>query len=302
MDLMAILEALHKQNMEMKDKGYGNLKGFEDAVKGSSDTTKNMANGGMAEDQLPESSLASVLTNINQIPPTDYSMYKDITAEDRANLAQQLMKQQHSGGNLVASGLAGLGDAISNSYGGKNTTFQKDVMAGAEQNTKDRLGALDTQRTQKMQDVENDPNHPMAKSMRDTLKAAGLNVPSGMPVSVMLKIAGPLGDFALKQATQAIQQQQANEAARHNKVVEGLTGSNQEEDLKEKYLKRRADAAEGLQRRPWYQKAAELVLPDSDATKEMRSQLGSDEEVNHGIPDLGSTFNGGKVKKVTRID
>lgn len=285
---------------------------------------KNMADGGMVdpdESMLPPVApqvppIGQMMTSMNQTPPTDYSFYKDISSEDRAKLAQRLMQQQNSGGNLVTSGIAGLGDAISNSYGGKNTSFQKGVDENAQKATDAKLAAFDTHRGQRLQDLQgnqemqmNDPNSPLSLSMRETLKAQGLKVPSQMPASAMLKIAGPLGEFAAKQATLAIEQGRSAENVRHNKETESIARTGQAQSENEKAAARtlaeqgkKLTAAKGLQDRPWYQKAAELVLPDSDATKEMRSQITDDEEVNHGIPDLGSTFNGGKVKKVTRLD
>lgn len=280
--------AKDKEEKKEKDNDYGTLAGFRNLMRKNSGQmpepssgtakTPNMADGGVP--------LSDALTSINQTPPTNYDFYKTIGAEDRAKLYQQILSQQHSGGNLVASGLAGVGDAISNSFGGKNTTFQKGVEEGAATNAANQIGAVDTQRTQRLQDMqgsqmamENDPNHPMAHAMRETFKSAGLNVPSGMPISVMMKIAPAIGDLAIKQSTAATQAGAAAENVRHNRVAEGQAATNQSADETEKSKTRKANAAEGLQKRPWYQKGAELIPAfESDATKEMKTQLHDDEE------------------------
>lgn len=254
------------------------------------------------EDKQPQA-LGEVLKSLTGTPPTDYSFYKDISSEDRAKLAQNLMQQQHSGGNLVASGLAGLGDAISNSYGGQHTTFQKDVTAGADQNVKDKLAAFDTNRTQRLQDMQgdqemmmNDPNGAIATSMRATLKAAGVNAPSGMSPTVMLKISGPLGELAMKQAQMMIQRDNASETKRHNAADEAHSNaalSQQGEQSKaaqaEKDSDDRRSAAEGLNKRGLIQKTIELVPPfRSDATKEFDNTLNKKEEKKGGWTYLGA--------------
>lgn len=231
MDIMAILEAIHQKNMQMKDAGYGNLKGLENMVKTSSDTPKNMAMGGEVPEEIdqwfnqpmqPAPALSDVMTTINKTPPTDYSFFKNMSAEERAKVAQMIQQKQHSGGNLIASGLGGLGDAISNSFGGKNTSFQKDIEAGAQKSADQELTNYDAQRTMKMQDFDadekmrmQDPNHPRAVAMREFMKSQGINAPSGMNVDMMMKVLGPMGEIALKQATLA-------ENQRHNQEMEGL--------------------------------------------------------------------------------
>jgi hypothetical protein len=207
--------------------------------------------------------ISNVMQNLNQTPNTNYDFYKDIGADQRAALYKQLLEKQTSGGNMLAQGIGGIGDAIANSYGGQHTNFQNEARDIAAKNTENRIGAVDTQRQQRMQDMQgnmemqmNDPNSPMSQSMRKTLMAAGLQVPSGMPANIMLKISGPLGEFALKQATLGVQTQVANQ-----NQVNQVAG-------------RKLEAAKGKQARPWYQKAIELVPAfKSDATKAMEAEL-----------------------------
>lgn len=285
---------------------FGTFPKLENGMKSSSDTAKGYADGGevdgpdflkglingsiQPQDEPAAPRLSDVARNLNTIPDTNYSFYGDVGADQRAQLYKQLLDKQNSGGNLLAQAAGGIGDAISNSFGGQHNKFQDEAAGIAAKNTENRIGAMDTQRAQKLQDLQgnqemvmNDPNHPIAKSMQQTLKAAGLNVPSGMPASVMLKVAGPLGDFALKKATIGVQEQVANQN-QTNQVAQ-----------------RRQEAAKGLENRPWYQKMAELIPgAQSDSTKEFQNELGTASQP-HGIPDLGSTFNGGKVLSVKKV-
>lgn len=211
-------------------------------------STKNYAGGGMVhpledpngipaaipdmampQDSQPTAipSLSATASSLNQTPDTNYDFYGDVSADKRKALYDQLLKQQTNPGNIMAQAVGGLGDAISNSFGGQHNKFQDETRGIAEQNTANRIGAVDTQRQQKLQDLQgnqemimSDPNHPIAKSMQETLRKAGLNVPSGMPANVMLKVAGPLGELAMKQATLAVQQQIANQTGSHQKAEE----------------------------------------------------------------------------------
>jgi len=176
-----------------------------DSVDQSSGTAK-MADGG----EVP--AIGDVMTNLNQTPGTNYDFYKDMSADDRLALQKQLMANRQSTGNLIASGAAGLGDAIANSFGGKNTTFQKDLTSQEDKMDQNALQGVDTARTQKMQDFQanlemagNDPNSPLSQSARQMMKAAGINVASGLPYSVVAKLAPAIGELALKQATLAQQ-------------------------------------------------------------------------------------------------
>ncbi len=147
--------------------------------------------------------MSETATAVNQAPDTDYSFFKNLSADDRAALQQRLIDQQNSTGSMVSRGIAGLGDAISNSYGGKNTTFQKDVMANNELQQKKQLEGFDTQRQQKLQDMQatvemqkNDPNSPLSAAFRDTLyKLTGQKLPSGMSASLGVQVIGPAGEI-----------------------------------------------------------------------------------------------------------
>jgi hypothetical protein len=154
-----------------------------------------------AEPEVP--AISSMMQTLHKTPDTNYDFYKNMSAEDRAALLQKLTQQQHSGGNLLASGAAGLGDAIARSFGHQHTDYQKSVEEGAQKAKDEAVAGLDTQRTQKLQDVQanqqaelDDPNSRFSQVMRQTFKSAGINVPSGMPGSIMMKIAPDLGNFA----------------------------------------------------------------------------------------------------------
>jgi len=286
---------------------------IDPVVSTSSDTAKGYADGG----QIP--SLSDTTAALNSTPDTNYDFYGQLGPDQRQALFRQLQDQKKSAPSLIASGLGGLGDAIANSFGNQHAHAQDDVIANQNQRQNAELGAFDTQREQKLQGMQasqdqmmNDPNHPIAKAMQQTLRSAGLNVPSGMPAGVMLKVAGPLGELAMKQATQTIQQGQANEAARHNKVEEanmatGIanTGAKQQADIVNAQTARKETAAKGLQERPWYQKGFEAVTPkfmNSDATNEMRSELKQPEAapMPGGVPPMTATNSMGH--KITSKD
>jgi hypothetical protein len=228
--------------------------------------------------------LGDLSRSLAQAPDTDYNFFKDLSAGDRAAMQQKLMAQQNSPGSLIAQGAAGLGDAISNSFGGKNTSFQKDVMANNEAQQAKQLGAFDTQRTQKMQDMNanmemqaNDPKSPLSTSMRAIAKSQGVPVPSGMPASMMVKVLGPLGELAMKQAT-----------LEQTKLFQTGQLANQEEA-------RKIEATKALGNQGMVQR---VLHPE--VTKQLEKQSGMTGG-DHGIPDLGDTFNGAKVLKVTRV-
>ncbi len=157
--------------------------------------------------------LAQAAQNAQNMPPTDYSLYKGISADDRANLYKQLLAQKASPGGLAASGVAGLGDAISNAFGKGGQHAQQDVRQAQQQNVGNVIGGMDTQRQQKLQDIqgsialqEADPNSPYSKGMRQFLNSQGMKVPSGMSAG-MLKQTLPdvtkIFDTHIVAATQA---------------------------------------------------------------------------------------------------
>lgn len=263
------------------------------------DATKNYAGGGEVTSIPPLSATAATM---NQTPDTNYDFYKDVGSDQRAALYQQLLDKQNSGGNLMAQAAGGIGDAISNSFGGQHNNFQNEAAGIAAKNTENRIGQVDTQRAQKLQDMQgnqemmmNDPKGPFAEGMRAILKSQGVPIPSGMSAAIMLKALGPLGELSYKQAMMGMQAPKITEEINRSKA----STTNQETE-------RRHNAAKGLQDRPWYQKAFEAATPfKSDATKEMQSELkeqgAAPQGAGHGIPDLGSTFNGGKVVSVKRV-
>jgi hypothetical protein len=226
--------------------------------------------------------LSDTASALNKTPDTNYDFYGNVGADKRAALYKQLLDQQRSPGNLIAQGLGGVGDALS-ALGGKSTDFQGQARDIAAKNTENRIGAVDTQRQQKTQDMNaniemqmNDPNSRIAKSMQATLKSAGLNVPGGMPPSVMLKVAGPLGELAMKQATIA-------EMSQYHKAEIGQ---------KQNELATREDI---------FKSEHPILNYLNPVGGESPSSPVSNPNAPHGVPELGSHFNGGKVLSVKRI-
>lgn len=249
------------------------------------------------KDQAPN--LGEILKGASSTPPTDYSFYKNISAEDRAKLAADLMAKQHSGGNAIASGIAGIGDAISNSYGGKNTAFQKGVEDKAQKTTDQTLSNFDTQRGQKMQDFtadtqmqESDPNSPMSIQMRDFFKSNGVEVPSGMSATHLSKLAPAMADLVKSKYEQSFKESQLSAQNNQNNASNSMR---EREITRQEALDaaataskgdaKRMEAAEGLQKRPWYQKIAEapfVPLPKSQATEEMERVLNGNQMEGNG--------------------
>ncbi len=301
-----------------KDKSEASQADAIDPVVTSSDTAKGYAHGGMADmsgndfmtamkegipgmtdKPAPNPPLSAVASSLNNVPDTNYDFYKGVGPEERMALYQKLQAQKQGPGGMIAQGLGGIGDAISNSFGGQKNTFQKDILGQQDKRMGQELEAFDTQRAQKREGMQanqeammNDPNHPLSKGMRAILKSRGVNVPSGMNANVLLKALGPLGELAYKDA------------------MLGFQKSKEASETADKSSGRKLEAAKGLQSRPWYQRAMEAVTGDRPETAAMRSELGTPAtpapqaaapEAAHGVPDLGSTFNGGKVLRVKRI-
>jgi hypothetical protein len=135
------------------------------------------------------------------IPPTDPSIYQGISADDRAALMQKLLAQKSSPGMMAASGVAGLGDAITSAFGKSPTNAQGNLRQAQQQNVANQAGVIDTQRAQRMQDMqanlaqqENDPSSPYSAGMRQFYsQLTGKTFPSGISAS-MMKSAFP--DYA----------------------------------------------------------------------------------------------------------
>lgn len=282
--LHALLKKAHPQPQTEEGDELYTLTGHPDNSRPDEEYTltghPHMAMGGD-----PSQALLQASQTAQNTPPTNYDFYKNMGAEERAALQQQLAQRQAGGGQAAISGLAGIGDAISNSFGKGGAQFQKGVIEQGQNATNQQLNAFDTQRQQKLQDMQgsqemqmNDPNHPFAQGMREILKSQGINVPSGMNAALMLKVLGPLGELSYKQA------------------MMGATVANQKEGHK-------LEAAKGLEGRGMIQRVRDAFSP-SPETKAMQDTVAGKEDTSnapHGIPDLGSTFNGGKVLKVTRV-
>jgi hypothetical protein len=137
--------------------------------------------------------LSQVAQNVRNMPPTSPSIYQGISADDRANLMKQLLAQKASPGNLAASGVAGLGDAISNAFGRGGQHAQQDVRNAQNQNISNQIGVMDTQRQQKMQDLQvqiaqqkQDPNSPVSNGYRHMYQMIyGKVPPSGLSAAMM---------------------------------------------------------------------------------------------------------------------
>jgi hypothetical protein len=148
------------------------------------------------------------------IPPTNPGIYQGISADDRAALLQKLLAAKASTGNMVASGAAGLGDAISNAFGKGGSHSQADLREAQNQNINTRIGAVDTQRQQRLQDLqaniaqqENDPASAYSAGMRNLVKSmTGKAAPSGASASQLKSVFPEIAKIMDSQLTSATTQ------------------------------------------------------------------------------------------------
>lgn len=187
----------------------------------------NMQNGSMPPTPPATPPIAppigQMMQKLNQTPPTNPGIYQGISADDRAKLMQSLLAKQSGTGNLVAQGVGGIGDAIANSFGHGGQNSMGEARGIAEKNTEQRIGAVDTQRQQKLQDLqaniaqqEADPNSPYSSGMRQFLsQLTGKPMPSGMSAA-MLKGIFPdyVKIFDAKMQSTTAQGQQGIEAGK----------------------------------------------------------------------------------------
>jgi len=144
--------------------------------------------------------LGQLASQLNSTPPTNYDFYKNLSAQDRMALAQKLLAQQNSGGMLAAKGAAGLGDAISNSFGKGGSNALGNIQQMNKDQTAAQLESVDTGRTQKMQDLqasvamqENDPQSPYSSGMRQFVTSVtGKQVPSGVSAAMLRSAFGDI--------------------------------------------------------------------------------------------------------------
>lgn len=233
-------------------------------------------------------SLSDTTSSLNKTPDTNYDFYGDVGADKRKALYDQLMTSKRGPGELIAQGLGGIGDAISNSFGGQHNTYMKDIQGRQDLRRNEALGAFDTQRQQKLQDMQgnqeqlmNDPKHPIAIAMQKMLRSSGIMVPSGMSAKIMLQAAGPMGELAFKKASV--------EATREGHQLEAGTA-----------------AAERGRKEEEYASEHPLLNYLNPVGKENPTSPISNPHAptglpSHGVPELGTHFNGGKVLKVTRV-
>jgi len=115
-------------------------------------------------------------------------------------LSQKLLAQQNSGGMLAAKGIAGLGDAIANSFGKGGANALGNIQQMNKDQTAAQLESVDTGRAQKMQDLqasvamqENDPQSPYSSGMRQFVTSVtGKQVPSGVSAAMLRSAFGDI--------------------------------------------------------------------------------------------------------------
>lgn len=183
-------------------------------------------------------------------PATNPSIYQGITADQRAALMQKLLAQKASPGNLTVSGIAGLGDAVSNAFGKGGQNAQGAVREAQAKNVENQIGVIDTQRAQRMQDLqanlaqqENDPSSEYSKGMRQFYsQLTGKQFPSGISASMMksafpdyAKIFDSQLTAATAQAGQKVEAQKAGAAQSPWRILlDKVLGNNPAENALQK--------------------------------------------------------------------
>jgi hypothetical protein len=144
----------------------------------------------------PANPISQTAQSAQSLPPTSPGIYQGITADQRAALMQQLLASKASPGNLAVSGIAGLGDAVSNAFGKGGNNFQGNIQNMQNQNIQNKIGVIDTQRQQRLQDLqanlaqqENDPTSAYSSGMRQLVKSmTGKQAPSGASASQLKSV------------------------------------------------------------------------------------------------------------------
>jgi hypothetical protein len=209
----------------------------------------NKLNAGMNLQPAPTTPnpISQAAQAAQKLPATTPNIYQGITADQRAALMQSLLAQKGSRANLAVKGVAGLGDAITSAFGKSPTNAMGTIQANENQNIANRVGAIDTQRQQRLQDLqanlaiqENDPTSAYSQGMRQFYsQLTGKQFPSGISAS-MMKSAFPdyakIFDSQLTAATaqrgQTVQaQEKAAEISPWHRLVNNIFGNPAEEAL-----------------------------------------------------------------------
>ncbi len=266
---------------------------------------------GVTPDAL-KSYLDSQRASINKFnPDRTYAVEKD------------LQNQQGGLQNFLARKMPALGDAIMQGVSrAGNPGWSKQQQERETEDYQNRVGAEERGRKGTMEQVEanekidsQDPGSaksqayqkafgPIFAKMGYDAKAIG-----GMPASQI----GTLADLGVRYGDAQMQQEYKNAMLAVQKLTAQATMMNQTEQRRQEDEKSRMNAAEGLQKRPWYQKVAEapmVPLPKSIATKEMERQLQGGESTgtvktpsfatpeqaaSAGLPDGARVTIGGKT-------
>lgn len=186
----------------------------------------------------------------------------------------------------LAAGGATLADAIMQGVAGAgNPGFAKQLEDRVSGLADREAGAMERARKNTMEEVDAkqkvdymDPGSTMSKMYQEAFGPIFQKM-GYSPASVFKMPASQIANIA----TLGIQFEDAKSQQELKRAMLGIQGMtakaniiNQVQQRKEAGEKSRMEAAEGLQKRPWYQKIAEapfVPLPKSAATKEMERQL-----------------------------
>lgn len=241
-----------------------------------------------------------------------------------------LGRQNGLRGNIANAG-TGLADALMQGVARAGpSNFQANLQNRQDKQAELQLQALQNARQGNMQNVEMgqkldamDPNSKLSKATQASqglfLASLGFDPKtiSQMSASQIPEAINTIKDLGIKDREIAvakfkaqIEANQLAETTKHNRTQEGIEGGKLAEEAKQ-HLAENAIKGEDLQSQQ-LEKAAAIPLTSrianmfganpAQAELERQALKGTGTSTEHGIPDLGSTFNGQKVLKVRKIN
>lgn len=205
--------------------------------------------------------------------------------EQQLAVQNDLIKQRQGLGNRIATGLAGFGDDLIRAGGGGDAGHQQRMMDQQNQLAQEKMGTMEKAQTGKMAQMkaemelsQNDPTSPLSKiaqnSERPLLQKLGWNDTQIGKVSATM----------------------IQDAVKNNLTYE---------DVQAKYglEKEIHEETVGLQRQALGQKGSQFNAehPILSRIAGLNNNPANPNTTLHGVPDLGSTFNGQKVIGVKRV-
>ncbi len=248
--------------------------------------------------------------------------------DEQMATTQHILQSQNGISGRVGDALSGLGDSLMAIGGKQSPGFQQNYRNRQNQQAAMQLDALKGARQANREDVSDkskldaqDPNSPLSASKRaqqgPVLQALGID-PKTMSAMSAADMEGAISllstagienrKIMVAQIKNAIEGRIAVENSRHNRTQEGIEGVKAKEAERHNVADEAAKTEEigthtleEAAKVPFTSRVANMFgMNPAQEALEKKAGLG-DNTTPHGVPDLGSTFNGGKVLKVKRI-